>query len=140
MIHRIAALFIAVMTSADALAQAAPASSPAAPSTPAQSAATQSTAPQTPPAPAANAEAAKKKVAMCIGCHGIPDYKTAYPIVYHVPKIAGQSPAYIVAALHAYKSGDRLHPSMQGIARGLSEEDMADVAAYYAAAVGGAPK
>jgi cytochrome c553 len=80
------------------------------------------------------AAAGKKEaanVAMCIGCHGIPGYKTAFPEVYHVPKIAGQQPAYIVAALKAYKSGERSHPSMRGIAASLSEQDMADLAAYY---------
>lgn len=80
---------------------------------------------------AGNAEAAKNKIAMCIGCHGIPGYKTAYPVVYHVPKIYGQQSAYIVKALQAYKSGERSHPSMRGIARGLSDADMADLAAYY---------
>ena len=69
--------------------------------------------------------------AMCIGCHGIPGYKTAYPSVYHVPKIAGQQPAYLVNALKAYKSGERSHPSMRGIAASLSEEDMKEIAAYY---------
>src|SRR3954470_24854210 len=69
--------------------------------------------------------------AQCIGCHGIPGYKTAYPMVYHVPKIAGQQPAYIVAALKAYKSGERSHPSMRGIAASLTDQDMADLAAYY---------
>jgi cytochrome c553 len=71
-------------------------------------------------------------VSMCIGCHGIAGYKTAYPVVYHVPKIAGQQTAYIVKALQAYKSGERQHPSMRGIAASLSDKDMADVAAYYA--------
>lgn len=80
---------------------------------------------------AGNAEAAKNKLAMCIGCHGIPGYKTAYPIVYHVPKIYGQQPAYIVKALQAYRSGERSHPSMRGIARSLTDADMADLAAYY---------
>jgi len=70
-------------------------------------------------------------VAMCIGCHGIPGYKTAFPSVYHVPKIAGQQPAYIVAALKAYKSGERSHPSMRGIAASLTEEDMKKYADYY---------
>lgn len=79
-----------------------------------------------------SAEAGKSKLAMCIGCHGIPGYKTAYPHVYHVPKIYGQQPAYIVKALQAYRSGERSHPSMRGIARGLSDADMADLAAYYA--------
>jgi len=70
--------------------------------------------------------------AMCIGCHGIPGYKTAFPDVYHVPKIAGQQAGYIVAALKAYKSGERSHPSMRGIAGTLTEEDMKEIAAYYA--------
>ena len=69
--------------------------------------------------------------AQCIGCHGIPGYKTAYPTVYHVPMIAGQQPGYIVAALKAYKSGERSHPSMRGIAASLSEEQMQKLAEYY---------
>ena len=72
--------------------------------------------------------------AMCIGCHGIPGYKTAFPEVYHVPKIAGQQPGYIVNALKAYKSGERSHPSMRGIAASLSEEDMKQLADYYGGA------
>lgn len=82
-------------------------------------------------APVGNAEAAKNKTAMCEGCHGIPDYKTAYPHVYHVPMIEGQQALYIVNALHEYKSGARSHPSMRAIAGSLSEQDMADLAAYY---------
>jgi cytochrome c553 len=73
----------------------------------------------------------RNKTAMCIGCHGIPGYNTAFPSVYHVPKIAGQQPAYIISALKAYKSGDRSHPSMRGIAASLTDQDMADLAAYY---------
>jgi cytochrome c553 len=69
--------------------------------------------------------------AICIGCHGIPGYKTAYPHVYHVPKIAGQQPAYIVNALKAYKSGERSHPSMRGVAASLTEEDMQKLADFY---------
>lgn len=71
-------------------------------------------------------------VSMCVGCHGIPGYRTAYPEVYHVPKLAGQQAAYIVKALQAYKSGQRQHGSMRGIAASLSDQDMADLAAYYA--------
>ena len=71
--------------------------------------------------------------AQCIGYHGIPGYKTAYPLVYHVPMIAGQQPGYIVAALKAYKSGERSHPSMRGIAASLSEEQMQKLAEYYGA-------
>lgn len=70
---------------------------------------------------------------MCIGCHGIPGYHTAFPDVYRVPKIGGQHAAYIVKALQEYKSGNRSHPSMRAIAAGLSDKDMADLAAYYAA-------
>jgi cytochrome c553 len=69
--------------------------------------------------------------AQCIGCHGIPGYKTAYPLVYHVPKIAGQQPGYIIAALKAYKSGQRSHPSMRGIAASLTDEQMQKLAEYY---------
>jgi len=70
-------------------------------------------------------------LSMCIGCHGIPGYKTAYPEVYRVPKLGGQSPAYIVNALKAYRSGERSHPSMRGIAVSLSDKDMEELAAYY---------
>ena len=70
--------------------------------------------------------------AQCIGCHGIPGYKTAFPSVYHVPKIAGQQPGYIIAALKAYKSGERSHPSMRGIAASLTEEHMKQLADFYA--------
>jgi cytochrome c553 len=82
---------------------------------------------------AGDAEAAKNKISMCTGCHGIPGYRTAYPTVYHVPKIGGQQPQYILNALKAYKSGERSHPSMLGIAASLTEQDMADLAAYYGA-------
>ena len=78
-----------------------------------------------------NAQAARTKVEQCIGCHGIAEYKTGFPEVYRVPKIGGQSAKYIEAALHAYKKGDRKHPSMNGIAGALSDQDIADVAAFY---------
>lgn len=81
----------------------------------------------------ANPATARDKVSMCIGCHGIPGYKTAFPVTYNVPKLGGQHAAYIVKALQAYKSGDRSHPSMRAIAASLSDKDMADVAAYYSA-------
>jgi cytochrome c553 len=86
------------------------------------------------PAPAGDAKAAHKKVQMCEGCHGIAGYRTAYPDVYSVPKLGGQQPTYLVRAMQAYKSGERTHPSMRGIAAGLSDQDMADIAAYYGAA------
>lgn len=79
-----------------------------------------------------NASAARSKLDMCTGCHGIPDYKAAFPEVYRVPLLGGQSEKYLVAALNAYKKGERTHPSMVGIARGLSDQDIANLAAYYA--------
>ena len=75
--------------------------------------------------------AGQRKTQMCAGCHSIPGWRTAYPEVYSVPKIGGQHPAYIVRALQAYKSGERVHPSMRAIAASLSDQDMADLAAYY---------
>ena len=69
---------------------------------------------------------------MCEGCHGIPGYRTAYPVVFHVPKLGGQDAGYIVKALQDYRSGARKHPSMDAIAGSLSDQDMADLAAYYA--------
>lgn len=83
-------------------------------------------------APAGDAKAGAQKVQMCQGCHGIDGWRTAFPEVYHVPKIAGQHPQYFVNALKAYKSGARKHPSMRAIAMSLSDKDMADLAAYYA--------
>lgn len=79
-----------------------------------------------------NATAAKAKVEMCIGCHAIPGYKAAYPEVYRVPMLGGQNAKYIEAALQAYKKGERKNQSMRGIAMTLSDQDIADVAAYYA--------
>jgi cytochrome c553 len=88
------------------------------------------TAPQT--AVVGDPNAGAKKNSTCIGCHGIPDYKTAFPVVYRVPKIAGQSEKYLEVALQAYRSGERSHPSMRGISKSLSDQDIADLAAYYA--------
>jgi cytochrome c553 len=78
-----------------------------------------------------DAAVGKTKVAMCIGCHGIPGYQASFPEVYKVPKISGQGAKYIVSALNAYKKGERKHPTMRGIAESLSDQDMADLAAYY---------
>ncbi|HWI09885.1 MAG TPA: c-type cytochrome [Burkholderiaceae bacterium] len=83
-------------------------------------------------AAAQDAKAGEKKAAMCIGCHGIPDYKATFPEVYRVPKIAGQNAKYIISALGQYKKGDRKHPTMRGIAASLSDQDIADLAAFYA--------
>jgi cytochrome c553 len=81
---------------------------------------------------AGNPDSGRQKSSMCAGCHSIPGYKTAFPSVYSVPKIDGQHAEYIVSALRAYKSGERRHPSMRAIAASLSDQDMADLAAFYA--------
>lgn len=78
-----------------------------------------------------NAQAGAGKVAMCIGCHAIPDYRASYPEVYRVPYLGGQNAKYIESALNAYKKGERKHPTMRGIAGSLSDQDIADLAAYY---------
>lgn len=78
-----------------------------------------------------DAQAGAQKNAMCIGCHGIPGYHASFPRVYKVPMISGQKADYIAAALTAYRKGDRRHPSMRGIAGSLSDQDIADLAAYY---------
>lgn len=74
-------------------------------------------------------EAGRIKAQACMGCHGIPDYKTVYP-TYHVPKIGGQHAAYIKKALKAYASGKRDHPTMHAQAESLSPQDIADIAAF----------
>ena len=80
-----------------------------------------------------DAKAGEAKNAMCVGCHGIKGYQASFPEVYKVPMISGQSAKYIVSSLNAYKKGERKHPSMRGISETLSDQDMADLAAYYSA-------
>lgn len=82
-------------------------------------------------AQAQDAKAGEKKISMCIGCHGIPGYQASFPEVHKVPMIAGQGSKYIVAALGEYKKGDRKHPTMRAIATTLTDQDMADIAAFY---------
>ncbi len=78
-----------------------------------------------------DALAGSKKNALCVGCHGIKGFHTAFPETYKVPKLSGQSAKYINAALHAYKSGDRKHPSMRTLTTSLTDQDIADLAVYY---------
>ncbi len=73
-----------------------------------------------------------KAVAICSGCHGMPGTKTAYPEVYQVPRIGGQSEAYLVSALKSYRAGNRYHQTMVGLATALTEKEILDIAAYYA--------
>jgi cytochrome c553 len=83
----------------------------------------------------------------CHGCHGIANYKNAYPI-YSVPKLGGQNAAYMVIALKEYKTQDRTHPTMHAQAVTLADNDLADISAFLAGtelkptgrAVGTAPK
>ena len=78
-----------------------------------------------------NVDAGKQKIAMCIGCHGIVGYQASFPEVHKVPMISGQNGKYIASALDAYRKGDRKHPTMRGVADSLTDQDIADVAAYY---------
>jgi cytochrome c553 len=93
--------------------------------------------PQQPPAVAAPAvlkgDPARGKAISytCLGCHGIDGYRNAYPD-YEVPKLEGQHPEYIVDALHAYRSGDRAHLTMHDQASTLSDQDIVDIAAFFA--------
>jgi len=67
----------------------------------------------------------------CLGCHGIPFQTNVYP-TYFVPKIKGQTAGYIESALLAYREGSRRHATMQAQANTLSDEDIRNVAAYFA--------
>ncbi len=84
-------------------------------------------------ASAQDAKAGEKKAAMCIGCHGIPGYQASFPEIHKVPMISGQSAKYVASALAAYKKGERKHPTMKGIAASLTDQDMADLGAFYEA-------
>ena len=80
-----------------------------------------------------DAKMGAKKNAMCIGCHGIVGYQASFPEVHKVPKISGQGAKYIASALNAYKKGERKHPTMRGVAASLTDQDIADLSAFYAA-------
>lgn len=82
-------------------------------------------------------EAGKVKAYTCTGCHGIPGYNNVYP-TYKVPKIGGQNYPYLVASLKAYRAGDRHHATMELQAKSLSDQDIEDVAAFFAS-LGGNP-
>jgi cytochrome c553 len=90
---------------------------------------------------AADASALKGNVAhgkaisyTCLGCHGVDGYRNAYPN-YSVPKLVGQHPEYIIAALQEYKGDQRSHLTMHSQASELSDQDMADIAAYFSGTV-----
>ena len=126
---------VLALAATGALAQA-PATKPAAPAAAAPAAPAAAPAAAAPAAAApvqGSADAGRKKVFQCQGCHGIPDWKTAFPEVYRVPKLGGQKPAYIAAALKEYRSGDRDFATMRAMVSNLSDQDIADIAAYYGA-------
>jgi cytochrome c553 len=79
-----------------------------------------------------NVEAGKQKSQLCIACHGA-DGNSA---TGDFPKLAGQNADYLQAALHQYKSGKRKNQIMAGFAGPLSDEDMANLAAYFSAQKG----
>ncbi len=78
-----------------------------------------------------NAAAGKQKASMCAGCHDIEGYRTAFPKVYHVPRLRGQHGEYMLKSLEGYKNGSRSHPSMDAIAVTLTAQDMKDLVAHY---------
>ncbi|MEH6414445.1 c-type cytochrome [Pseudomonas sp. CGJS7] len=118
----IAACFALTLVAATAAAQEpAKAPAPAAASTAA------------PAAAKGNPETGRMLTYTCQGCHGVQGYKNAYPN-YHVPKIVGQSPEYLVNALTEYKKGARKHPTMQAQAQSFSDQDIADIAAFLSSA------
>lgn len=78
-----------------------------------------------------NAEEGRVKAYTCAGCHGIEGYRNAYPS-YRVPKIYGQHYDYLVAALNAYRSGERSHPTMRAQGESLTDQDIADLARFLA--------
>jgi len=80
---------------------------------------------------AADPAAGRKAFETCLGCHGSAHYVNVYPS-YHVPLLAGQHEEYLVGALKAYRDGDRSHPTMQANAAALSDDDIADIAAFLA--------
>src|SRR5882672_5745618 len=71
----------------------------------------------------------EKKFYTCYGCHGIENYRNAYPD-YSVPRLRHQHASYLVAALQEYRSGERPHATMHAQASSLSDQDIDDIAAY----------
>jgi cytochrome c553 len=97
---------------------------------------------------AGDAALGEKKFYTCYGCHGVENYKNAYPD-YSVPKLRHQHAAYLIAALQEYRAGDRPHATMHAQAASLTDQDIEDIAAYLqgpapvpptAATAGVAPK
>jgi cytochrome c553 len=109
------------------VARATPQTAPPAPSTPAPAAAP--TAAPAPDALTGRPDQGKILTYTCQGCHGIPNYKNAYPS-FRVPKIGGQSSKYLTQALVEYREGKRKHPTMQAQAQSFTDQDIADISAF----------
>ena len=105
------------------------AQTPPAPATTAPPAPAAASAAPTPATPVGDAARGRSLTYTCQGCHGVTGYKNAYPN-YHVPKIGGQAPQYLINALTEYQQGKRKHPTMQAQASSFSAQDIADIAAY----------
>jgi cytochrome c553 len=105
------------------------AQTPPAPATTATPAPAAASAAPTPATPVGDAARGRNLTYTCQGCHGVTGYKNAYPN-YHVPKIGGQAPQYLINALTEYQQGKRKHPTMQAQASSFSAQDIADIAAY----------
>jgi cytochrome c553 len=84
------------------------------------------------PAFAGSVEAGKQKSTPCAACHGA-DGNSAVP---DFPRLAGQQPDYIVKALKDYKSGARKNAIMAPQAASLTDQDMADLAAFFSSQSG----
>lgn len=80
------------------------------------------------PATAADLKAGEQKAQTCIGCHG-PQGNSSNA---QFPTLAGQQPIYLAIQLKAFKEGNRKNPMMNGLAAGLSDDDIDNLAAYFA--------
>ncbi len=83
------------------------------------------------PTPTGDARRGALLADTCMGCHGIDGYRNAYPS-YRVPKLGGQHPEYIVIALQGYRNQSRPHKTMHAQAVSLSDQDMLDIATFFA--------
>jgi cytochrome c553 len=81
--------------------------------------------------PTGNPQRGATLASTCLGCHGIEGYRNAYPD-YAVPRLAGQHAEYLANALKEYRSDARQYPTMHLQALSLSDQEIADVAAYLA--------
>ncbi|NNC99484.1 MAG: cytochrome c4 [Gammaproteobacteria bacterium] len=84
---------------------------------------------------AADAARGEKLSQTCLGCHGAPGLRNPGP-VYNIPMVGGQHAEYIISSLQAYKSKERSHGTMQAQAANLTDEAMADIAAFFSAMEG----